>query len=597
MFEDPEHAPGVLLFNVWEVKPVKSTQRRAASAAGLFALVMSGAPAVLAAQLQRGGPPAPDTPRILVATFRSSDPKLGVQAGDEVRKRVASENSAKDLWVISKQDVNNTLEASGYRPDSALSVNDLMELGKQVRADEVVEGVASKAGNGVRLDARLMLRRNTTNLIQPLPPATGGDPGDAAKQVEHSLADALKSLPAYKACENDLRAQKYDAAIVDGRNAIKAYPSSTLGRLCILSAYSYSKAPVDSIISISDEILKIDSTNVLALNNAADAYNQKGDHDKAIQYNLRIYRADPTNTGMAQSIVQQLAQSGAPDKALPIVDELLKDNPGDPQMLHTRWLLLLNAKRYKEAIAAGDSLVKADTAQATSEFFQRQIGAAQADSNAAAMQELAARGAQKFPNDANFQLILAQNYRKAGQLQQALAAATRATQLDPKNTNAWLLKLYTLNDLKQPDSVMVAGKAAIAAGVDKDALGQALLSTAVPALQKAQQTKDRADWESALSAMQTVDQVAPSQQGKFYLGVAAFSVALDALNNVQKYSKANENAKACSEVKVVEDNFATAQIAMAGGGSFDKATAGQIMGGIQQYSAYIPQFKKALKCK
>jgi len=576
---------------------VKSTQRHAASAAGLFALVLSGAPAVLAAQQQRGGPPAPDTPRILVATFRSSDPKLGIEASDEVRKRVANENSAKDLWVISKQDVNNTLAASGYRPDSALGVNDLMELGKQVRADEVVDGTASKTATGVQIDARLMLRRNTTNLVQPLPSAKGDDAGDAAKQVERSLSDALKSLPAYKTCENDLRAQKYDAAIADGRNAIKTYANSTLGRLCILSAYSYSKAPADSIISISDEILKIDSTNVLALNNAAEAYNQKGDHDKAIQYNLRIYRADPTNTGMAQSIVQQLAQSGAPDKALPIVDELLKDNPGDPQMLRTRWLLLLNAKRYKDAIAAGDSLVISDTSQATSEFFQRQIGAAQADSNAAAVQELAARAAQKFPNDASYQLILAQNYRKAGQLQQALAAARRAAQVEPKNANAWLLQIFTQNELKQPDSAMATAKQALAAGVDKDALGQAMFATALPTLQKAQQTKDRADWEVATAAMQAVDNAAPSPQSKYYLGVAAFSVGIDALQNVQKYSKSNDREKACAEVKVAEDNFATAQMAMPAGGSVDKATAGQILANIQQYGAYLPQFRKALKCK
>jgi hypothetical protein len=60
-------------------------------------------------------------PYILIATFRSDDRLLGVQAADEVRKRVASEHSAQELFVVTKHNINTTLEASGYRADSALN--------------------------------------------------------------------------------------------------------------------------------------------------------------------------------------------------------------------------------------------------------------------------------------------------------------------------------------------------------------------------------------------------------------------------------------------------------------------------------------------
>src|SRR5438874_6933172 len=82
---------GARLFTDWEVRPVKSTQRHAAIAASVFALALAGIPAVLPAQQQqpqqRGGPPKQDTPKILIATFRSDDRLLGVQASDAVRRR------------------------------------------------------------------------------------------------------------------------------------------------------------------------------------------------------------------------------------------------------------------------------------------------------------------------------------------------------------------------------------------------------------------------------------------------------------------------------------------------------------------------------
>jgi tetratricopeptide (TPR) repeat protein len=588
---------------------VKSTQRHAAAAAGLLTLVLSGAP-LLAQQRgtqeppQRGGPPGQDTPQILVAVLQSPDKALGVQAADEIRRRIQVEHSAKELYAVPKQAINNTLEASGYRPDSALNASDLMELAKQVHGDYVLDGKISKSGTGVRLDARLLTRTGQQTLAQPLTPMDGKDAGDIAKQADHQISEALKGMPAYKACANDLRAQKYDQAIVDARKGITAYPNSTLNRLCILSAYSYQKAAPDSIIAISNQILQQDPTSMIALANAAEAYKTKGDNDKAIEYNIRIWKADPSNQSVVESIIAALVNSGAPEKALPIIDTLLAQNPGDTRMLETKWHLQLAAAdkgaagMWKQAIATGEELAKADSAKATLEFYQRQIGAAQRDSDVAKVQEFAARAAQKFPKEPSFQLLLAQSYLKAGQLQQALAAARHAAEIDPKNTNAWLIAIAVQNQMSQGDSAVATAQKAIAAGVSKDTIGASLLATAGPALKKAQETKAREDWEAALKAAQTVDAIAPSPQSKFYVGVSAFSVGVDALTNVQKlYKNPKEKAQACAEVKVAEDNFATAQVAMPAGGKVDPGTAGQIMQGIAQYGQYIPQFKSALKCK
>jgi tetratricopeptide (TPR) repeat protein len=578
---------------------VKSSQRQAATAAGFLALSLASSPVFAQAPAQRGGPPGQDTPYILVSTFQSADRKLGVDASDEVRKRIQGEHTAKELYVLPKANINATLEASGYRADSALNSSDLMELAKQLRGEYVLDGKASKVPAGVRLEVRMLMRTGQQTLSQPLPAVEGKDPGDAAKGVDKAISDALKGMASYKNCTNALRANKYDEAATIARAGIAAYANSTLNRLCLLSAYSYSKAPADSVIRVSNAILALDPTSMLALSNLAEAYQQKGDSAKAIETSLRIYRADPSNTAVAQSIVQQLAQSGAPDKALPIIDSLLKDNPADAGMVKTKWLLQLRAKQYKAAIATGEELIKLDTTAATVDYYNRQIGAAQADSNNAAIAQLAGRAAQKFPTDASFPLLMASIYRKNGQLQQALQSARRATQIEPKNANAWLIAIVTASEMGQSDSARAWASSAITAGVDKATLGSALLGPSNVAIKKAQDSKLRADWEAAMKSAQAVDAIAPTPQSKYFIGVSAFQVGSDIVTGLQtlvKSSKKEDKAQACTDAKQAEDVFATVSINMPAGAAFDKETAGKILGAVGQYGDYVAQVKKAF-CK
>src|SRR6185369_3613935 len=150
----------------------------------------------------------------LITTFHSADRKLGVEMGDELRKRVASEHGAKELYVVPKNSINGTLEASGYRPDSALSASDLMELAKQLRGEEVIDGTIVKAGTGdaVTVNARVLVKAGQATIAQPLPTINGKDVGDAAKQLEKSISESNKALGNYKTCKNSLMAAKYPEA-------------------------------------------------------------------------------------------------------------------------------------------------------------------------------------------------------------------------------------------------------------------------------------------------------------------------------------------------------------------------------------------------
>jgi hypothetical protein len=156
------------------------------------------------------------------------------------------------------------------------------------------------------------------------------------------------------------------------------------------------------------------------------------------------------------------------------------------------------------------------------------------------------------------------------------------------------------NQLNQPDSAISSARQAIAAGVPKDTIGASLLAIAGPALTKAQATKARADWEAALEASETVDAVAPSVQSAFYVGVSAFQIATDVLQDVQRLAtgspKKADQQRACAGAKQAEDLLAKTSIAMPKGGAVDKTTAGQILAAVPQLSEFVTSVKKAY-CK
>ncbi len=560
--------------------------------------------------VQRGWP-CGDAPKILIGAFASTDRETGVKFADELRNRVREEHNAKELCVVPRSEIVQTLEQSGYRGDSALNTSDLVELAKQRSANQIVGGDATKLGrDSVRVAPKLFVRSGQTSITQPLPVLAAKDVGEAAKQTENNISEAQKQLAGYTTCHNAYLANKFADAVTGARVGIQTYPRSTVARFCLLQAQNALKLPPDTLIATANSILAIDSMNTGALAYLSDAYMAKGDTNSAMATNLRLYNADRTNSALAQTIVRLLASSGQPEKAIPIVDELLKDNPGDPEMLRTRWVLLINAKRYKDAYTAADELIKADTASANEAFFTRMAAVAGVDSNTAKQTEYLARGAQKFSKSADLQAAYANALYKAGQLQQALVPAQLAVAANPKSVTGYQLLLIIQAQLGMTDSAFSTAKKALAAGVDKKTIGDALLAVAGPALKKAQETKDVADWQTLYAMSSRIDSIVPNNPGaKFFLTYSAFSIALDAIQPLQglaQSTKAADKAKACEIAKTVDGLMTIVQINAPMGGAFSpeaKQGVGQIMASVMgakpgEGLADVPgNVKKALNCK
>jgi tetratricopeptide (TPR) repeat protein len=557
-------------------------------------MAASAATSVLGAQM-RPQAPGPDTKRAVVTTFRG-DPQAGAKLADEIRNRISSDFSIRTLMPVSKKDIDNTLVASGYRPDSALSPNDVKELAKLVRGDEVIDGEVRRTANGYRVHARMFLPRDVA-LSQPLISVESSNLGDVAKQIVHEYDQARKQIPAVQECENNLRGQKVDAAAASARKAIGSYQRATIARLCLANAYqswktgpdSNSKPWKDSVLAVTNAITTIDPASTMALRLQFGVYEAQKDEAKQTQTLLKLMQADPSNTALVEQVIATLVTGGKANEAVPIIDSLVKANPGDPQYLRTRWLVLRAANRWKEAIDAGQAYVAADPTAADSGYYQRLISDYASDSAYGKAAEAAAQAIAKYPRNAQLYLLKAQNERKAGQLDAAIASLRKGLELDPKAPGANLLLAQMNVDTGKLDEAIAAVKADVAADpTNKERDAQFLLGLGSTAYKAGVASKKPEDFQKAIKLLQGSDEINPSANAKFFLAVSAYQALAPSLQQGKNWK--------CADARSAEALLTIVSANMPGGGSVSPEAAGQIMTAVPQAQQYIDAQSKRL-CK
>jgi tetratricopeptide (TPR) repeat protein len=359
---------------------------------------------------------------------------------------------------------------------------------------------------------------------------------------------------------------------------------------------------------VANEIVQIDPDNEIAIVELVEAYRARGDTAKAIEYSMKLFRLNQANTQTGLSIVEFLGAVGAPDSALVIVGTMKTNNPGDAALLEREWKLYQAKRDWKRAIAAGEEMVKFDTAKADTVYFARQIGAALQDSQPQLALQYLGRATAKFPRD----LRLLQGYvtelRKQGQLQQALEVAKKVIAVDPKAPQGYSTIVFLYTQLNQGDSAVAFAKHALATAdsATRDEIGKGLLTLIAPALQSAQKlqadTTTSADvlrdsWGNVYRMSAAVDSIVPQMHTAFYMSVAAFYLANNALGRVQGLSRARNNAGACAELQTAANMVLVVDLNMARGGRVDPPTAANILNGMSQIRPYIQSTRQQLNCR
>ena len=557
------------MFTVLEVKQLKARLRN--SGLVLTALVAIASSPVLAQSGKTGE-------RVMIPTLQSSDKELGVQAAEAIRDQLQKETNIRDVVVVPKADINNSLISSGYSTTEALAPGDAKALATLVRAPQYVEGTVTKTPTGYKIDSRLIISRDM-NKAQVLPTAQGGKLDDAANQVARAIKDARRQLAAEETCHNDVAQGKYQEAVAAARQGLVGYPTANIVADCLAEAYNALKMP-DSVIAVGERIRATDPRNIPALRMLAETYRAKNDVTKLLDVLGALAAADPTNIRLIQDVINEYAKMGHPEKAVPLMRDLLQNNPGDPALLNLAWLVYLNAKDYQGAIDVGTEMVRVDTATATADYYTRLAAAYGQLNQPQKAAEAAALGAKKFPNDAHLLLITANSLYKSGQLQQALDVAKKAVAADPKNPPGYFLLATIQGALNQYDDVVNTLNQAKAAGADPAGLSQIALQQGSNAFKAGQGSKDRADFQRAIKFLQLSDQLQSSADAKFLLGASAFSLGQSAVND------ANDK-KSCDLARMARDAFNLASINLPAGGQKYPTEAAQLLTAIPQFTPAV----------
>jgi tetratricopeptide (TPR) repeat protein len=369
------------------------------------------------------------------------------------------------IWSSSQSGHREQPRSSGYSTTEALAAGDAKALATLVRAPQYLEGAVTRTPTGYKIDSRLIITRDMTK-GQILPTAQGGKLDDAANQVAKSIKDARRQLGDEETCHNAVAQGKYQDAVAAARKGLAGYPTANILGVCLAEAYNALKMP-DSVIAVAERIRASDPRNVPALKMLAEAYGTKNDVTRRLQVLSQLAAADPTNIRLIQDVVADMARLHHPEMAVPLMRDLMQNNPGDPQLLNLAWLVYLNAagsdtvtatrtNTYQAAIDVGNEMIRVDTTAVTADFYSRLAAAYLSINQPQKAQEVAAIAARKFPNDCNIQLFNAQSMYKAGQLQQAEDAAKKAVACNPKNGQAYFLLATIQSALPNKADDMIA---------------------------------------------------------------------------------------------------------------------------------------------
>jgi tetratricopeptide (TPR) repeat protein len=516
--------------------------------------------------------------RVMIPTLQSSETGLGGQAAEAIRSQLQKQTNLRDLVVVPKADIENSLRSSGYSPTEALAPGDAKALATLVRAPQYLDGTVTKTPTGYKIDSRLIISRDMTR-GQVLPSAQAPKLDDAASQVAKSIQAARRQLAGEETCHNAVAQGQYQAGVAAARSAMAGSNSANIAAACLVDAYAGLKMD-DSVIAVAERIRASDPANIVALRRLADTYRTKNDTTKMLQVLGALAAADPTNIKLIQDVVAEYAKMGHADQAVPLMRDLLQNNPGDPQLLNLAWLVYLNAKDFNDAINTGTEMVRVDTAAATADYYTRLAGAYSSMNQPQKASEAILAGSKRFPNDPNLQLFSAQALYKAGQLPLALDAAKKAIAANPKNPNGYFLLATIQGAMNQYDDMTSTLNLAKQNGADPSSLAALALQQGSNAYKAGQGSKDRADFQRAIKFLQLSDQLQSSADAKFLLGASAFSLGQSATID------ANDK-KSCDLARTARDAFNLAQMNLPAGGQKYPNEAAQLLTAIPQFTPAV----------
>jgi len=598
-----------------------------------FAVALTIGVATTAAAQQLAAPQQP-TVRLLILPFMApaTDSATSIALADAVRDRVNQLVKSKVL-VVPKPKLCEALGQSGFPCNGLLDDQQARQLARFLQVHAYVTGTFEKNGSNLAADVQ-MIDIGSSGIAGRFT-ATNGNPGTAAalgEVIAQKIATTVRVSEQVRACYDDRKKGQFARARADAQKALALDANSTAAWLCIATIYEAQRMPVDSIIAANERALKGDSLNGTALQNLGQLYQQKGDTLKAMGAFIQQLRGEPRNTQRRLQIAQLLRQMKQYDRAIALLDEGLKVQPGDTQLLDMKLTICTEASNFRCALDVWVAKFDHDTAvRGDTTFLKPALGAAQQVADTQALLKFTEAGFHHFPTNPVYIRARAGAFELAGKTDSALVYYKKALAVDandvgtslqiakamvdaavwdtaavnkvPKSDTAALsrlrapfvqkldsAKIYLRPGLSSPDSTQ-----RLAASV--------IMLTAGSKLAQAGAYPAAYNWLDSLLTIigptprTAADTLGPKHQvrinASFWYGLSSVLT----LNGPYQTMTKAKGAERCVEARAVFDRLTRTKAGLLLGRRVHPPTADQMLGFVAQYEKAKPNVQAAFKCK
>jgi len=405
-----------------------------------FAVALTIGVATIASAQQLAAPQQP-TERLLILPFMASsaDSATSIALADAVRDRVNALVKSK-VMVVPKAKLCEALSQSGFPCNGLLDDQQAKQLARFLQVHAYITGTFAK--NGANLTADVQMIDIGSSGISGRFTATNGNPGTAealAETIAQKIATTVRVSEQVRTCYDDRRKGQFARARADAQKALTIDPTSTSAWLCVATVYEAQRMPVDSMIAANERALKGDSLNGTALQNLAQLYQQKNDTAKAMQALVKQVRGEPRNTQRRLQVAQLMRQAKQYEGAIALLDEGLKVQPGDSQLLDMKLTICTEASNFRCALDVWVAKFDHDTAlRGDTTFLKPALGAAQQVSDTQALLKFTEAAVRSHPNNVSFVKARAGAFELAGKTDSALVYYKKALAVNPNDVGTSL---------------------------------------------------------------------------------------------------------------------------------------------------------------
>ena len=599
-----------------------------------FAVALTIGVATIAPAQQLAAPQQP-TERLLILPFMASsaDSATSIALADAVRDRVNALVKNK-VMVVPKAKLCEALSQSGFPCNGLLDDQQAKQLARFLQVHAYVTGTFAK--NGSNLTADVQMIDIGSSGISGRFTVTNGNPGTAealAETIAQKIATTVRVSEQVRACYDDRRKGQFARARADAQKALALDANSTSAWLCIATIYEAQRMPVDSMIAANERALKGDSLNGTALQNLAQLYQQKGDTAKAMEALVKQVRGEPGNTQRRLQVAQLMRQAKQYDGAIALLDERLKVQPGDSQLLEMKLTICTEASNFRCALDVWVAKFDHDTAlRGDTTFLKPALGAAQQVSDTQALLKFTEAAVRSHPSNVSFIKARAGAFELAGKTDSALVYYKKALAANTNDVATSLQIAKTLIDratydtsearkrreakdtvglrrmqeafAQRLDSALPFLRPGLASPDSTQRLaGAVIMLTAGSKLAQANAYPAAYTWLDSLlniigpTPKTPADTLGPKHQvrinASFWYGLSS---VLTLNGPYQEMTKA-KGASRCIDARNVFDRLTRTKTALLLGRRVHPPTADQMLGFVAQYERAKPSVQAAFKCK